>query len=378
MSTQLPPASARLQRLALLDLAQRARGGLVLHLVLWLCIGAFSGLTNESPGLFWATSVAFGADMLARWWVEAQLPRSSVVDLPLARLRYLVLLLANPLVWGLACAVEMLLPSTTPAAEWIWFTLAGVAASGGIALAFDPLVRQLYAALAVVPPMLVMLLTHRDDQRFQLVSALLFLLYVRGSSRVVHTDYWTAAVARGELEQRALELERMSCTDTLTQVANRLHFDRRLDQEWARARRHGAPVALMMIDVDHFKHVNDRYGHAFGDTCLQAMANALRGALTRPGDLLARYGGEEFVVLLPGTDVEGAAVVAQRLHAAVGALALRHETGDAVPVTCCIGVSVATGVDVGSSAAVLSRADQALYLAKHRGRNQVVVLADPA
>ncbi|MEY2655406.1 MAG: hypothetical protein RLZZ524_2434, partial [Pseudomonadota bacterium] len=293
------------------------------------------------------------------------------------RARYLGLLLANPLVWGVACAVEMVSPSDTPAGDWIWFTLAGVAASGGIALAFDHVVRQFYAALAVMPPMLVMLLIPHGDRGFHLVSAALFLMYVRRSSGVVHDDYWTAAVARGELEQRALELERMSCTDTLTQVANRLHFDRRLDQEWARARRNAAPLALMMVDVDHFKKVNDAFGHAFGDVCLQAVATALRGALTRPGDLLARYGGEEFVVMLPGTGIDGAEVVAARLHAAVANLALSHGA-DAVPVTCSVGLHVAAAPGSASAAAALSRADQALYLAKHQGRNRVVRLSETA
>ncbi|MEY2690054.1 MAG: hypothetical protein RL375_4254, partial [Pseudomonadota bacterium] len=80
----LSSATSDLQRLALLDLAQRARGGLALHLVLWLCIGAFSGLTERAPGLFWVTGAVFAVDMVMRWWVEAQLPRSARADLPLA------------------------------------------------------------------------------------------------------------------------------------------------------------------------------------------------------------------------------------------------------------------------------------------------------
>jgi diguanylate cyclase (GGDEF)-like protein len=369
--------SPDLQRLALLDLAQRARGGLVLHLVLWLLIGVFSGLAGMAPLLFWVTFAAFAAQMLARWRTESRLSGGLLTDLPLARARFVSLLLANPLLWGLACAVEMAWPSGTPAGDWIWFTLAGVAASGGISLSIDSLVRRLYAALAVVPPMLAMLFGQHGDQGFHIVAVVLFLLYVRRSSRVVHADYWSAVHARAELEQRARDLEAMSCTDTLTQVANRLHFDRRLTQEWARARRDGTPVALMMIDVDHFKRVNDEFGHAFGDTCLQAIAQALRAALTRPGDLLARYGGEEFVVMLPGTDAAGALIVAERLHAAVAGLTLRYAARP-VPVACSIGLFVAAGPALGNPAAALERADGALYQAKHQGRDRVVMLVDPA
>jgi diguanylate cyclase (GGDEF)-like protein len=381
VSTLPPPPTPDLQRLALLDLAQRARGGLALHLALWLLIGVFSGLAGRSPLLFWLTGMTFGANMVVRWWTEKHLSDRLSTDLPLARASFVGLLLANPLVWGLACAAEMARPSGTQAGDWIWFTLTGVAASGGISLSIDPLVRRLYAALAVLPPSLVMLMFPHGDRGFHLVAVLLFLLYVRHSSRVVHTDYWSAACARAELEQRARELELMSCTDTLTQVANRLHFDRRLAQEWARARRERTPVALMMIDVDHFKRVNDEFGHAFGDTCLQEIARALRAALTRPGDLLARYGGEEFVVMLPGTDNEGAMLVAERLHAAVAALTLHvaaRSTPLAVPVACSIGVFVAGNPAAGSPASALEHADEALYQAKRLGRNRVVMLAGPA
>jgi diguanylate cyclase (GGDEF)-like protein len=228
----------------------------------------------------------------------------------------------------------------------------------------------------MLPSMAVIVAQRRVDQGFLIFAVPILLLYVWRASRVVYTDYWSAVHAREQLEQRARELEQMSSTDTLTQVANRLHFDRQLTQEWARARREGTPIALMMIDVDHFKKVNDEFGHAFGDTCLQAVAVALRAALTRPGDLLARYGGEEFVVMLPGTDSAGARVVAERLHAAVAGLALRYATRS-VPVACSIGVQVANGPGLGSPAAALKCADEALYQAKRQGRNRVV-FADPA
>src|SRR5664280_2921064 len=102
------------------------------------------------------------------------------------------------------------------------------------------------------------------------------------------------------------ELRRIATTDGLTGVANRRRFDESLEREWRRARRSGDPLALLMIDIDHFKLFNDRYGHPAGDACLRSVAQALVGASLRPADLVARYGGEEFVVLLPKTPRAGA------------------------------------------------------------------------
>ena len=112
--------------------------------------------------------------------------------------------------------------------------------------------------------------------------------------------------------------------DGLTGLANRRTFDQVLAREWARAAREAAPLALAMIDVDHFKAYNDLYGHPGGDYCLSRVAAVLRETLNRPGDLLARYGGEEFAAVLPGTDLVGAAVVAEAMRAAVAALGLTH------------------------------------------------------
>ena len=126
-----------------------------------------------------------------------------------------------------------------------------------------------------------------------------------------------------------------------------------------------------MIDIDHFKRVNDTHGHPFGDACLQAVAQALQAALQRPGDLVARYGGEEFAVMLPGIDRAGAATVAARLHAAVSAIRIEHD-GQAVPLTCSIGCHSITSATTSTAAQVISQADKALYEAKRRGRDCVV------
>jgi len=136
------------------------------------------------------------------------------------------------------------------------------------------------------------------------------------------------------------DLRRIATTDVLTGIANRRHFDALLEREWRSARRTGDALALLMIDVDHFKSFNDRYGHLAGDACLRSVAQALEYASLRPTDLVARYGGEEFVVLLPKTLRGGAEHVACGILDAVEALAIPHEASTTTTfVTVSVGVA---------------------------------------
>ena len=189
------------------------------------------------------------------------------------------------------------------------------------------------------------------------------------------------------------ELRRIATTDGLTGVANRRRFDESLEREWRRARRSGDPLALLMIDIDHFKLFNDRYGHPAGDACLRSVAQALVGASLRPADLVARYGGEEFVVLLPKTPRAGAEHLAHGVLDAVEALGIAHEASlTARLVTVSVGVAcydddsecwVPPSADSCFSDDLRARcspidlvqaADKALYSAKNAGRAQARLL----
>jgi two-component system chemotaxis family response regulator WspR len=181
-------------------------------------------------------------------------------------------------------------------------------------------------------------------------------------------------VARRELETKNAILERMTAIDGLTGIANRRRFDESLLSEWRRARRDHSCIGLILIDVDFFKRYNDHYGHLSGDDCLRKVAGALASTTKRPADLVARYGGEEFVALLPQTDREGIVTVAESLRASVETLALPHAKSDATTtVTISLGAALATpqqGETDDAAQALIARADQALYAAKHGGRNR--------
>lgn len=174
-----------------------------------------------------------------------------------------------------------------------------------------------------------------------------------------------------ELEEANFKLELLSNTDGLTGIANRRSFDLALEEEWHRARRSGNSIALIMLDVDHFKLFNDHYGHLAGDDCLRSLAKVLIKEVRRSGDLVARYGGEEFVVLLPDTDADAANEAALRIQRSVWALALPRVDVAPNMVTFSLGVASLAPVRQHVPDNLVLEADRALYRAKAAGRNRI-------
>jgi diguanylate cyclase (GGDEF)-like protein len=178
--------------------------------------------------------------------------------------------------------------------------------------------------------------------------------------------------AKHALEALNGSLKTQALHDGLTGLANRRHFETALDSEFGRAMRNGTSLALVMLDVDHFKKYNDIYGHPAGDECLRKVSEAVKSAHHRAGDLTARYGGEELAVLLPGTDLRGAMAVAEKIRLAVSGLNIPHPANPAGIVTISAGVQACMPVMGGNAAAdLVQAADQALYAAKSNGRDHV-------
>lgn len=166
-------------------------------------------------------------------------------------------------------------------------------------------------------------------------------------------------------------LKAEALTDELTDLKNLRYFRTRLEEELAAYRRTRSPLAVAMIDLDHFKRVNDQYGHPEGDRLLKAVARAI-SSVARHGETAARVGGEEFALLLPGADGEQAVAASERVRRAVAALRLRQETGPAICIT--VSVGCASTADLGqlSPDELYSAADEALYTAKREGRDRTV------
>lgn len=178
--------------------------------------------------------------------------------------------------------------------------------------------------------------------------------------------------------EKAMEEQmlRMVMSDALTGVPNRRSFDHTVKSEWRRCSRELQPLAVVMVDIDHFKRFNDTFGHLIGDEALTSVARPLTAALLRPADVVARFGGEEFAAVLPGVDAAGGLVVAQRMVEAVRAVTVRQAPDWRLSVSA--GVAGWDPTDPATKpTALLARADAALYAAKSGGRDRAET-AEPA
>ncbi|MEE3158907.1 MAG: diguanylate cyclase [Pseudomonadota bacterium] len=183
-------------------------------------------------------------------------------------------------------------------------------------------------------------------------------------------DVTGVAVNKRQLESANTKLQELALRDGLTGLLNRRYWESCLEREFARHQRYDNPVSLVIFDIDHFKRVNDTYGHQTGDEVIRETAR-ITSQLVRETDFAGRYGGEEFVVLLPGTTLDGAAQFAERLRSTIERQQLDYQGS---PLTFTISLGVATlADDMAGYQALLERADKALYQSKEGGRNQVTL-----
>ena len=224
-----------------------------------------------------------------------------------------------------------------------------------------------FARVAQLP--LIVLVQHSADEVFQSWRRTATVVSVATGVLCIGILWLTLLLGRELRRRHEAEqgLATLAATDSLTGLANRRRLDQVLRQEWARAQRNHMPLALLMVDVDHFKAFNQRHGHAGGDHALREVAKAIEACLRRPADLAARYGGEEFQVVLPETDLAGAQVMAERIRRSVEELVPFADDARGVTVSIGIGLS-GTQYDL---ARLLGAADEALYRAKAKGRNRV-------
>lgn len=183
-------------------------------------------------------------------------------------------------------------------------------------------------------------------------------------------------ISHRDITKRKLAEEQvqiLSQTDGLTELFNRRHFDEYLALEWQRCKRLKTPISLAIIDIDHFKALNDNYGHVAGDKCLKKIARLLKQQTKRPTDMCARYGGEEFVLVYGNTDIKQAQILLQRLLTAIRELAIPNKNSPTAPfITASIGLATMLPDMNNTQAQLIKSADTMLYMAKENGRDQII------
>lgn len=205
-----------------------------------------------------------------------------------------------------------------------------------------------------------------DDYLIKPVSETILVAKIRAMERII--------TMRDELQRLNQNLVELSERDSLSKLYNRRTFDERAESAWKRAARNNEALAVLIMDIDHFKLYNDYYGHLAGDECIARVAQTIHDSLSRPGDLVARYGGEEFIALLSDTHSKGASHVAERIRRNVAALNIRHqESTTADHITLSVGGAVISNTAGTELRDQINAADKALYAAKQQGRDRVVV-----
>lgn len=205
-----------------------------------------------------------------------------------------------------------------------------------------------------------------DDYLIKPISETILLAKIRAMERII--------AMRDQMNELNKVLTELSERDSLTRLYNRRTFEERAADQWRIATRTKEPIAVLLMDIDHFKTYNDYYGHIAGDECIKKVADTIEECLSRPGDMVARYGGEEFIALLPNTREDGAYHVAEHIREAIENLAIKHrESTTNQFITLSVGGAVVTHTSGTHFIDQINAADKALYAAKQAGRNRVTV-----
>ena len=337
---------------------------------LWLLIAVITEVWDAAPLFFWVNTIIFALTSCSRLWFHQRMRRFSLARLQPLRHLLIFTTLANAAHWGAMTAWCVLAPELAPVRLPLLLELVSVISIGTMVLAYDATLRFGFPLLMGLPGILALLWENPDQWRFA-VLALAILLYITLLGRYRQREYFAVTHAALQLEQRTKELEYISFTDAVTRLHNRTYFDAHFELEWKRAYRQQYPLSLLLIDLDHFKTINDTYGHPFGDYCLAQVGRSLTELSQRSGDVLARIGGEEFALLLINTDNVGASVVAEQICLTIASLPLEREPS-VVHITTSVGFAsaVPTTADNAAAQQLRQQADLALYRAKHDGRNR--------
>jgi diguanylate cyclase (GGDEF)-like protein len=282
---------------------------------------------------------------------------------------------ATALVWGAGFAFYMVQEGEYEAKMLMVMCTTGLCAGGIVAFIPARTLSVAFNLLMLIPCALSLWVT---GEGYLLGSLLvLFSVYMMLVSRRGNTEYWDALENEFLLGQKSRDLERISRVDVLTGLYNRRHFDEILDYQWHLSLREGRSLAVVIADIDHFKRINDTYGHLAGDAFLKATAMLLESVFKRETDIVARFGGEEFTVLMANTDAESARAMAEELRSSMAAFSLPYRDAQ-LKATISLGISALVPDLSRTASQLIGEADNALYRAKREGRNRVRVYGQPA
>ena len=359
------------------DLYQRALIGPVFYLIGCLLILAITGYQHRWPLLSALPIAAFLLLWLLRYRHRPPLPDAAAGKYAQWKREQWLLQHLGSVVWGVISALvgwQQGRPDSAVMVAAISTVAFGTAASQ--AFAMHPAQARITILMLMLPSAIVFALPALDLASTGL-TLFIYTFYLMANLKRSANEYAQQVETEIDLISSRAEVARVSLTDALTGLPNRLSYERAWEQAWHLAVRNRETLGLLMLDLDHFKQINDKYGHLGGDACLRHFADLLRHYVRRDSDIIARIGGEEFVVILPASTESDAIAMAEQLRTALVATPCNF-AGATIPMTVSIGVgTVALDADA-DPADTFSRVDLACYDAKGAGRNCVMAATSPA
>lgn len=352
------------------DVSNRTRLGSIYYLMAWLLTWGFSNAPLQHL-LLGLGGCGFFVLMLALRW--AHLPPITHSDRRLTRWinRHWLLVLLTAMGWGLAHALALYSPDFQR--SQLVATVSTIAFSSAVAFTFSMRLRRgLCTVLLLNLPGLLVLASSGEQQLPILLTLAFYLIYLLMVGTRSFREYHAGIALELQLLEQRDALERLSRTDSLTGLGNRHQFNDLFPLMLANAKRQGSPLALVLMDIDLFKRVNDQHGHLTGDACLEVFAERMRQVFRRDNDILLRMGGEEFAVLMPGTDLESAQQMAEQFRTCIADSPLQARE-HSLNLTTSLGVGTFEPTRDNSSEAFFQRIDSALFQAKADGRNRLVL-----
>ncbi|PKN52474.1 MAG: hypothetical protein CVU55_04315 [Deltaproteobacteria bacterium HGW-Deltaproteobacteria-13] len=278
--------------------------------------------------------------------------------------------IATGLIWGLTYALIMLQKQEYNAQMLMTVCICGLCAGGVVAFIPSRWLSILFNLSILMPAIMTMLVNSINIPLALMVT--LFSIYMVLIAYRGNREYWDALENEYLLEIKSLEMARLSNTDVLTGIYNRRYFDKEFESEWKRSGRGNSMLSVILLDIDHFKRINDTFGHQAGDEYLKKTAETLTSVFKRDSDIVARYGGEEFIVLLPGINADHARQLAEEVRYKIKAMIIDYQ-GNKVGTTISSGIICCAPNLNTRPDSIISGADQALYMAKQGGRDRVAV-----
>ena len=354
---------------ALRDLTIRSRGGIIIYPTVWFVTAIWADIIHISPKFFYFNTILLIVISILRTIHNLALTRRSDLNSAFMYDCLVSLILIAAFHWGILSS-WIIFGGTYQKLHYPYMViLAGFAIGGTSVLSISRLISFLYPLFIFCPTLIINFSVGGKENYVLGLLAILSIIYVLYASRASHNDYHKAIFNHMVAEERAKIMEEMSTTDPLTGLKNRMYFNNQFAEKWKTCIRFQLPIAVLMIDLDHFKKINDTYGHISGDECLRRVATVLKSEIQRSTDTVARYGGEEFVVVLPDTNQIDTTIIAKSLVESISRIEL-FLNNTLVHVTCSIGVACMVPSHHDNAEALLILADNALYQAKEQGRNQ--------